>query len=1071
MNISKLAVSKPTTVLIIFVILFSLGIYTLMHLPIDLLPDMEIPYIAVYTTYEGAGPQEVERSVTRILESSLTSVTGIKTLNSRSSTGTSLIFLELNYGTDLNEAGNEMRDRIDMVKGYLPDDAENPTIIKIDPSMMPIMFLVLRGNRTPEELRTYAEDIIQPRLEQVDGVASVNIIGGREKSINIDIPRDRLEAYSLTITQIVQMLGAQNIETSGGVISDGDKNYNITTSGQFRSLEDIRNTVISYKAVQSGVSPIPQMRTIRLRDLADVYEGFKTQTTLAYMDGETCVMMGVQKQSGKNSLQTSDRTKRQMESIKKLLPNDVELVLAFDTTDIIKRSINQVVSSVIQGALLAVLILFIFLRSFKSTLIIGISIPLSLLITLALMYFFGFTLNLMTLAGLALGVGMLVDNSIVILENIYSYREKGAKAAVAAVLGSHEMLMAITASTLTTICVFLPLIMLQNQLGMIGQVFQGLTFTVVFSLLSSLVVAIVLVPVLASKYLKLENIAGRRRAGFLGSVNNGMTHFFERLDNLYSGGVRRIIHHRKKFVGLILLLFAGSLALVILQIVPFVFMPNTGSDEVVINIEMPKGTRIEVTEDMARQIESIARSQVYGVKSSRVSVGSGGMMGMSSSSSSATVNIELFTTKERREHGYDDENTIKDKMRAYFNSFPGATLSFGSSGMQMGGSSSGVDVVIKSDDLGIARTTASAIVEALKKYGADYVTEPTSSLEDGLPEVDIIVDRDRLYNMGLNIYSVGNEIRANINGLTAGRYQDAGKEIDIVVALDKKDRAKVEDLSEIFVNSSTGARIPLSNFASYREGTSPVTIARENQSRVVHVTATPKPTMTMENGKTRRLSIGVVQANVERIIAENIPQDSNVTITYEGDNQLFWDNIKIFFTIIIMAIVLVFAVMASQFESFRDPFIVLFCIPLSFIGIIALYLITGETLSVITAVGLLILVGIIVNNGIVLIDYTNLLRKRGYALEEACVEAAKNRLRPILMTTLTTVLGLVPMAFFAGDGSEMTQPIGQTVLGGLSFGTLMTLFLIPALYYIFNSRSEKVRARREAKQQRIAADD
>jgi HAE1 family hydrophobic/amphiphilic exporter-1 len=407
------------------------------------MPDMEIPYIAVYTTYPGAGPEEVERSVTRVMESSLTSVTGIKTLHSTSSTGLSLIFLELNYGANLDTAGNEMRDRIDMVKGYLPDDADAPTIIKLDPSMMPIMFLVLRGNRTPEELRDYAEDVIQPRLEQVDGVASVNISGGREKSINIDIPRDRLEAYSLTITQIVQMLGAQNIESSGGTISDGDKNYTITTSGQFKSLDDIRNTVISYKAEQSGANPIPQMRTIRLRDIADVYEGYKTQSTLAYMDGETCVQIMIQKQSGKNSVQTSDRTRQQLEMItgkslrnqswftktlsklfptvfakqapQGLLPSDVELVLAFDTTDIINRSISQVASSAIQGAILAVIILLIFLRSIKSTLIIGITIPLSLLITLTLMYFFGFTLNIMTLAGLALGVGMLVDNSIVIL--------------------------------------------------------------------------------------------------------------------------------------------------------------------------------------------------------------------------------------------------------------------------------------------------------------------------------------------------------------------------------------------------------------------------------------------------------------------------------------------------------------------------------------------------------------------------------------------------------------------------------------------------------------------------------
>jgi HAE1 family hydrophobic/amphiphilic exporter-1 len=579
----------------------------------------------------------------------------------------------------------------------------------------------------------------------------------------------------------------------------------------------------------------------------------------------------------------------------------------------------------------------------------------------------------------------------------------------------------------------------------------------------------VLVPVLSAKYLKIENIAGRRQEGVLGNVNNAMTRFFDGLDNLYSRGVRKILHHKLLFVLAIIALFFVSIFVVVRGIVPFVFMPSSASDQVSIKIEMPKGTRLEVTEDLARQVESIAQNQIICIDSTLVSIGSGGMMGMSPSSSSATVDIYLHPYKERVENGYDDEETIKNKMRAYFNSFPGATLSFGSGNFMMGGGSGGVDVVIKSDDLNLARTTATTIVDVLKEKGADYINEPASSLEDGLPQVDILVDRDRLYNLGLNIYGIGSEIRANINGLTAGRYQEQGKEIDIVVALAEKDRQHLEDLTGIFVNSSTGPRIPLSNFANYRESTSPVSISRENQSRVVHVTATPKRVIEQENGKEKRLSIGLVQQNVERVIAENIPHDESVNITYAGDNQQFWDNIKIFFTIIIMAIVLVFAVMASQFESFKSPFIVLFCIPLSFIGIVTLHMITGETLSVITAVGLLILVGVIVNNGIVLVDYTNLLRKRGLSLEEACVEAAKNRLRPILMTTLTTVLALVPMAFFGGEGSEMTQPIGKTVLGGLTFGTLMTLFLMPALYYIFNGGAErkaKRLARVEAKKQR-----
>jgi HAE1 family hydrophobic/amphiphilic exporter-1 len=476
-------------------------------------------------------------------------------------------------------------------------------------------------------------------------------------------------------------------------------------------------------------------------------------------------------------------------------------------------------------------------------------------------------------------------------------------------------------------------------------------------------------------------------------------------------------------------------------------MPASASDDVGISITMPRGTRLKVTEDMAHQIEALARREVNGIKSLRVNVGGGNGPFGGSSSSAATVNIRLFNFAERRKHGYDGEDEVKNKMRRYFNSFPGTTLAFSSNNFGSGGGGGGVDVVIKSDDLNAARITANTIVALLQEKGIDYVTEPTSSLEDGLPQVDVVVDRQRMYDLGLNIYSIGNEIRANINGVTAGRFQTVGDEIDIITALDEKDRTRLGDLESIFVNSAAGQRVPLSNFAAYQENTSPVSISRENQSRVVHVTGTPK----------KGVSINKVQDEVERLIAQNIPHNDAVRITYEGDQADLIEGLINFAIIIVMAIVLVFAVMASQFESFKDPFIVLFCIPLSFIGIVALYLITGKTLSVITAVGLLILVGIIVNNGIVLVDYTNLLRKRGLALNEACEEAAKNRLRPILMTTLTTILGLVPMAFFPGEGSESTQPIGQTILGGLTFGTLMTLFLMPALYAIFNKKSERRR--------------
>src|SRR5574344_1306644 len=793
MTLSERAVNKPTTVLTIFILLCALGTYCMRSLPVDMYPNIDLPYMVVYTTYNNAGPEEVERSVTRTLESSLSGVSGLKKMQSTSSSGSSMIFLEFNYGTNLDEAAIGIRDKIDIVRSYMPDDAGTPVTIRIDPSMIPIQILILNGNRTPEELRKYAEDLIQPRLEQIDGVASAGVNGGREKSINIDIPRDRLEAYSLTITQVAQMIGAQNLQSAGGTITAGETNYSIKTAGMYRSLEDVRNTVISYKVAASDGMSAPEVKTIYLRDIADVYEGYKDETTLAYLDGKPSVMIMVQKQSGKNSVQAAHKVREQIKKLKADLPSDVNIIETMNTTDQIENTIREVVSSVIEGALLAIIVLFIFLRSLKSTIIIGLTIPISLIITLALMYFRGMTLTRISLAGLLIGGGMLVDNSIVVLENIYSYRERGSKPRVAAVLGSAEMISAVTSSTLTSVCIFLPMIMFKSQLGVMGQMFDDFAFTIVFSLLCSLIVAIVLVPVLSSNYLKIGNVGGIRDDTTLGKVNRWFTRFFDRLDNAYASGVKKVLHHRKAVIFTLAGLFVASI--VVVPLVGFIFVPETATDSVTVDLSMPKGTRLEVTESVISQLESIAKQEIKGIKYSTVSVGGGGMYSMQSSGSNdATLRITLYSAKERK-HGYDTYITAKEKLRKYFNKFPGAELSFGSSGMEMSGS--GLTIEIKSDDLTQLRNVSSQIVQLLKDQCADVVTEPSSDLEDRQPEVEIVFDRQRMYSLGLNVYGVGNEIKANINGTTASRYEDNGDQIDMIVRLSPQDKEKLNDLESI----------------------------------------------------------------------------------------------------------------------------------------------------------------------------------------------------------------------------------------------------------------------------------
>ena len=1049
MSISEKAVNKPVTSLIVFVVAVVLGIYCAFNLSVDMFPNMEIPYMVVYTAYPNAGPEEVEQNLTRTLESSLSGLNGLKKMQSQSSTGLSLIILEMNYGTNMDGAANDIRDKIDLVRSYLPDDSDTPITVRMDPSMMPIMEIAMQGNRSPEELRKYAEDIVKPRLEQIEGIASATVTGGRERSINIDIPRDRLEAYSLTITQVAQMIGAQNIQAAGGSITAGDKNYTIKTSGKYKNLDDVRNTVISYAATApDGVNP-QQMHTILLRDIADVYDGYKDQTTLSVLDGKPTVMLMLQKQSGKNSVKAAHSVRAQMKTIEHSLPSDVKLVEVYNTTDTIESTIHEVINSIIQGSLLAILVLFIFLRSFRSTIIIGLSIPVSVFITLAFMYFRGMTINMVSLSGLLLGSGMLVDNSIVVLENIYSYRERDAKLKVAAVLGTAEMVNPVVASTLTSVCIFLPMILFNSKLGMMGQLFNDLAFTICLSLICSLFTAIVLVPVLSSSILPIEKVNERQRTSRWGKISYGIGMLFYKMDRGYANTVRRLLHHKKAVVFSLFGLFVLAIASV--PIIGFVFMPETASDSVTIDFELPKGTKIDVTEATVQEMESMARQVLKGVKYSIVSVGGTSMLASSADTNKGTLTLSFYPEKERK-RGWDTDRTAKAKLRKYFNKFPGTEVSFSSGMMSLG--NSGLSIDIRSNDLELVRSTSDNIVKLLKEQGSEFVTEPASDIEEGLPQIEIVLDRARMYELGLNVATIGSEISSAINGKTASRYQDAGNDIDVIVKLSEEDRRKISDLDQIYVKNVQGVRVPLSNFAHTVETTSPVTIFREDQARIAHVTCKPLS----------GLSLDKVQNGIKNIIDANVPLEEDLNISFSGDYADMIEAVKNFALIIVMAIVLVFAVMASQFESLKSPFIILFTIPLSVIGVAVIYVLSGSRFNIFTVVGLLMLVGVIVNNGIVLVDQTNLLRKRGMTLENACVEAAGNRLRPILMSTLTTIISLVPMAFFPGEGTEAMQPIGLTFFGGMTFGTLMTLFLMPIVYTLFNKKDEE---RKVAEQKRI----
>jgi HAE1 family hydrophobic/amphiphilic exporter-1 len=937
-----------------------------------------------------------------------------------------MIMLEFEYGTNLDNRVNDIRDRLDRVKRALPEDAGTPTITQLDPSAQPILRISLRGDRDANELRAIAEEAVQAQLEQIDGVASVGVQGGQSAIVKVELSQNRLEAYGLTITGIARTLATQNLELGAGSIVDGARNYSIRTTGEYQAIQDIAETVV---AKRNGAD-------IRLRDLGDVTLGHADEVSAVYINGEPGVYLSVSKQSGTNSVTVADKVYKRVEGLQSTLPPDISLEITQDNTTQIRDMIDELVNAAITGVILAIAVLFIFLRNIKSTVIIGISIPFSIVVTLLVMNLTGLTLNMMTLTGLILGVGMIVDSSIVILENIYKFRERGAKPKIAAILGSGEVLSSIVSSTLTTICVFVPIFLFRNQLGMIGEVFQDKIFTVGIALAASLLIAIFLVPVLASKYLPINT---RVQKPLKNPIMKKLDALVEGAINGLTAGYRKILsaalNHRLVTITLVVAAFLGSV--LVLTKLNIIMIPAMQEDSISLNVELPSGTTYEDTQALMLQIQEIAENEIQGIDSIIVNVGGSGNSFFQSGSNAAggSMSVKMdFSQKDA-----DTSETVKEKLRAHFRDFPNAVFSFdaGMSAALTGGAA--IDIKLRVDDLDTGLAAAREIQDLIEAE-VPGLNEVLIDLTEGLPQVEVVIDRNRAYNMGLSVSTIASEIAASMNGVTATTFRSAGSEYSVKLTLQEEDRKKLPDLDRIFVASATGALIPLANFATLEKGLGPVTISREDQSRTIHITGT-----LMEG-----YQAGDVETQIKAALEASFIAPAGVSLSFEGQWGEVMEMIQTFILIITLAILLVFGVMAGQYESFKDPFINLCTIPLMLIGISAIHLITAQALSAMSLVGLVMLVGIVVNNGIILVDYTNLLSGRGLGLKEACLEAGAARLRPVLMTTFTTILGLVPMAFFPGKSALMIQPIGLTVIGGLLSSTVITLFFIPVMYSLIN---------------------
>ncbi|MBE6355455.1 efflux RND transporter permease subunit [Treponema sp.] len=1014
MSISKKTLQHPVLTLIVFVLLGIIGIFTIKNVAISLMPDVDSPYLMVRTTYTNAGPESVEKSVTKILEAQLISVSGLKNMTSTSSEGSSTISLEFNYGTDLDIATNNVRDKLDRVSKSLPDDCDSPSIFKMDSDSMPIMRLAVKGNRSVDDLKVIAEDTITDLIEQTDGVAEASVYGGRSKIVRIELSQNRLAAYGLTITDVNTALAKQNLELGGGKITEGTTDYSIRTTGEFSSIEEIRNTIIT--EVNGYV--------VKLSDIGTAELGYEDKTSEVYINSLPGVYISVSKQSGKNSVTVANALYEKMEEIKEAIPADVSLEIVSDTTDSIRDTINTLIESCYEGLLLAVIILFLFLKNFKSTIIIAISIPLSLVITMLCMSMAGITLNMMTLTGLILGVGMIVDASIVMIENIYVYRTRGAKPKVAAELGSSEMVMSVVSGNLTTICVFIPFLFFLKDLEMMGQMFKGIIFTVVIALISSLFVAIFLVPVLAGKFLPLSN-RKEKPVKF-----KPLRKFYELLDiplnavtKAYRKALNAALNHRAVTVIICVSVLAVSFAFI--PTLRINMMPSGSDDSVTVTATLPTGTTLSETAQVMTTLEQICKDEIKGYTNIITSIGTGRG---TSSSYKGSIEIKLPDSDSQ----IDTAATIQQKLRTHFNDFAGVRFNF-SQGMMRQMTGSDLVLKIKSDSLNDALSVASQVRDVMDSISD--IGEVSIDTTEGVPEVEVVIDRQRAYSFGVNVTTVAKEINYAINGVTSTTYRDNGKEYSVKIMYQDSDKQKVIDLEQIYVTGTNG-KVSVANFAEVKKGLGPVSIKRENQTRVVTVSAD-----IVSNANARE-----VENLLKEEIASTFIIPDNVNITYDGTWQSMQDQSKTYGSIILMAILLVFGVMAGTYESFKAPLINLCTIPFLVIGVVGIYKITGQAISMVSAVGLIMLVGIVVNNGIILVDYTNLLIDRGYKKKEACLEAGASRLRPVLMTTLTTILGMLPMCFATSGSAAMVQPIGVAVVGGLTSSTFVTLFFIPVLY-------------------------
>ena len=1021
MSIPRLAIERPITMFMLSAVVMLIGGLSLARLPVDLMPDVSFPSITVRVGYAGVGPLEMEELVTRPIEQALSAVAGLERLESTSSEGSARVTLNLAWGTDLNEAADDIRNRLDRVRGRLPEEAEAPVMFKFDASAAPIMGVGLEGDYDRVRLREIAEHDLSQRLERVPGVAAVTVEGGLRRQIHVELSKEKIRALDLPVDRVVNLLRTENQNIPLGEVDEGDRTYLVRSQGQFENLNEIRDLVVMTRA---GVP-------VYMRDIADIKDSTEDFRSFTRINGKPGVRLRITKQSGTNTVEIANAVRAEIAKINREMPS-VTMTALDDSSIFISRSIHAVQEHALVGGFLVMLIVFLFLRDLRATFIVFTSIPISVIGTFALLYFNGYTLNTMTFGGLALGIGMIVDASIVVLENTFRHMEHGKDRMTASIDASEEVWSAILASTLTHIAVFVPLLFLT---GVSSIMFKQLSVVVMFSLTMSLFVAVTIVPVLCSRLLKLPPPLAERK-GLTGRLYTWSEKFLDSMDERYSRIIHIALKHRPTVLGVGTACVVA--AVMILPTIGFELMPQTDEGEVRVTAELPVGTRAERAEEVAVRLEGLGKEYVKEAEDIITQAGGGGGFGPGGGANRVNMTLRLVPKDERTR---SSEQIARDLNRQLAGIIPGVIIQTQATGGNQqqnrlfGGGDSRIALEIQGDDLQVSQRVAQGAKAMMDRV--PEVRNARVGRDDGRPELAIQVDRPKAALLGLSVTGVANSIRTSVGGTQAAFYRESGNEYPIIVRLREEDRGRVEDISNILLSTAQGQVIEAKNLMTVRNQAGPTEIQRKNQERIIRVTAEPQAALSD--------AMAAVNARLSEVA---VPDDMRISFGAEAEEQArAFSQLQM---MLLLAILLVYAVMASQYESLRDPFIIMFSVPLAAIGVVLALKLTGTTFSLQAYIGVIMLAGIVVSNAILLVDYTNILRRRdNLPLRTAVETAGRTRLRPILMTSLATMLGLVPMAMGIGEGAELQAPLARVVIGGLLASTLITLVFVPTVYTLF----------------------